>query len=419
LYFQVLKEVPWDEGKREFRNDVFSILLTGKLTTITKFSPALLKSLYQVSVDHLQEYSDEEIEIDGLSYRRFPSPIDKGHPNVFFMYYIREATKWLKEPWNQNHTGFTYFMPHWFSGLEYLSWQEGNENLTPAWFFEFCTLIQHYIPEHLSNPAAQQKIEFVANFKRFVEEKGLIKPYLIEQWQQAALNTEQEWEKKIYPCDFHTDPEVWDSWYEGPFTPLVIRINEDSEGLHEKLIELFNKNNFGTVNDTHKKRRIELTHILTPEFINEFPNDVKTTGIKGDLTRVTLTPEYMGTPNVTFNLDIISIVDLPKLTAEAIPRLIILERSTDHYLPDLSRRYCAHRQFMIDEVKSETGYQLLRYFGYTYTAKAGLTIPPCPGTYSRYLRESAFAFFNVDYSPLKRSTSAFLLDAQDDYLYLD
>lgn len=408
-YFKVLKEIPWDEGKLGFRTGVLNLLLQGKLLNELSFEQSLIEELYATSVDGLKEYSEESIEIDGLVHNRFPFHVDQYQMSGFFMGYIYDSFDWLTQKQNQSNVGLVHFMPHWFSALSYLKWKGFTKGGMRKRILELFTAIQHYIPEHKSNPAAAQKQLFVDEFQRCVLEHGLVKPELIEIWQEASENSEEKWVDELYECDPEKDPEVWQSWNSGPFEPLVHLSQISCQGTAETIRDLYVANNLGHPIDKVQDITVAINDILTPEFIAELPLGSADSPILASLYRIELNEKHMGTDKTRFYLDLLELQGLPESTEVAIPRILILERATDHYQADLARRYCAYRSYMIDDIKYHTGKQFVRYLGFTHHP-SGVTIPPDDGAKEWFERENAFKFKNVDYSPLKLSGAAFILN---------
>ena len=61
------------------------------------------------------------------------------------------------------------------------------------------------------------------------------------------------------------------------------------------------------------------------------------------------------------------------------------------------------------KLKYHTGKQFVRYLGFSHHP-SGVTIPPDDGAKEWFERVNAFKFKNVDYSPLKLSGAAFILN---------
>ncbi|TMO83087.1 hypothetical protein [Pseudoalteromonas spongiae] len=408
-YFSVMKEVPWEDGKREFRHVFLYWLMAGSQLNELSISDTLIDDFYTLSVDGLTHYSEESIEIEGITHERFPWHVDREQNNGFFMRYLSVAHEWLTEKHNQSKSGLTHFMPHWFSALSYLKWKGFTKGGMRKRIFELFTAIQHYIPEHKSNPAAAQKQLFVDEFKRCVLAHGLVKPELIEIWQEASENSEEKWVDELYECDPEKDPEVWQSWNSGPFEPLVHLSQISCQGTAETIRDLYVANNLGHPIDKVQDITVAINDILTPEFIAELPLGSADSPILASLYRIELNEKHMGTDKTRFYLDLLELQGLPESTEVAIPRILILERATEHYQADLARRYCAYRSYMIDDIKYHTGKQFVRYLGFTHHP-SGVTIPPDDGAKAWYERVNAFKFKNVDYSPLKLSGAAFILN---------
>ncbi|TMO88521.1 hypothetical protein [Pseudoalteromonas spongiae] len=408
-YFSVMKEVPWEDGKREFRHVFLYWLITGWMLNELSISDTLIDDFYTLSVDGLTHYSEESIEIEGIIHARFPWHVDQRQHNGFFMSYVTIANEWITKKQNQDKSGLTHFMPHWFSALSYLKWKGFTKGGMRKRILELFTVIQHYIPEHKNNPAAAQKQLFVDEFKRCVLEHGLVKPELIEIWQEASENTEETWVDELYECDPEKDPEVWQSWNSGPFEPLVHHSQISCQGTAETIRDLYVANNLGHPIDKVQDITVAINDILTPEFIAELPLGSADSPILASLYRIELNEKHMGTDKTRFYLDLLELQGLPESTEVATPRILILERATSHYQADLARRYCAYRSYMIDEIKYHTNKQFVRYLGFTYNP-SGVTIPPDDGAKEWFERENAFKFKNVDYSPLKLSGAAFILN---------
>ncbi|ATD00730.1 hypothetical protein [Pseudoalteromonas spongiae] len=417
-YFQVLKEIPWEEGKLGFRTGVLNLLLQGKLLNELSFEQSLIEELYATSVDGLKEYSEESIEIDGLVHNRFPFHVDQYQMSGFFMGYIYDSFDWLTQKQNQSNVGLVYFMPHWFSALSYLKWKGFTKGGMRKCILELFTVIQHYIPEHKSNPAAAQKQLFVDEFKRCVLEHGLVKPELIEIWQEASENTEEKWVEHIYESNKKDDPEAWLSYESGAFTPLCIRDNKSIDNPCEKIVSILTSNNFVDANDVFSVKRIELTHLLTPECLAEYRSFGINT-VEGELTRIKLNDRFVGTDKAEIYFDIIKVTNLPNETATEVPRVWLLERPDNHYVTFIARKYCANRSYLVDALKYETGYQLVRYFGYTFDPIRPRALPVEPGDFAKYSELMVQPFYNCDYLPFVFGTTAFLINANDDYVYLN
>ena len=408
-FYQVLNEVPWEEGKIGFRKGFFSRLLTGRLMNELAITDGLIEDFYELAVDGLAQYSEESIEIKGIIHARFPWHVDQRQHNGFFMFYLTIAHEWLTNKQNQDKSGLTHFMPHWFSALSYLKWNGYSTGGIRETILELFTSIQHYIPEHKINPAAAQKQLFVDEFKRCVLEHGLVKPELIEIWQEASESSEEKWVDELYECDPEKDPEVWQSWNSGPFEPLVHLSQISCQGTAETIRDLYVANNLGHPIDKVQDITVAINDILTPEFIAELPLGSADSPILASLYRIELNEKHMGTDKTHFYLDILELQGLPEQTEVTTPRILILERATSHYQADLARRYCAYRSYMIDEIKYHTNKQFVRYLGFTYNP-SGVSIPPDDGAKEWFERENAFKFKNVDYSPLKLSGAAFILN---------
>jgi hypothetical protein len=416
-YFSVMKEVPWEDGKREFRHVFLYWLMAGSQLNELSISDTLIDDFYTLSVDGLTHYSEESIEIEGITHERFPWHVDREQTNGFFMRYLSVAHEWLTEKHNQSKSGLTHFMPHWFSALSYLKWKGFTKGGMRKRILELFTVIQHYIPEHKSNPAAAQKQLFVDEFKRWVSEHGLVKPELIEIWQEASENTEEKWVEHIYESNKKDDPEAWLSYESGAFTPLCIRDKKSIDNPCEKIVSILTSNNFVNANDVLSAKRIELTHLLTPECLAEYRSfDINT--VEGELTRIKLNDRFVGTDKAEIYFDIIKVTNLPNETATEVPRVWLLERPDNHYVTFIARKYCANRSYLVDALKYESGYQLVRYFGYTFDPIRPRALPVQPGDFARYSELMVQPFYNCDYLPFVFGTTAFLINANDDYVYL-
>ena len=417
-FYQVLNEVPWEEGKLGFRKGFFSRLLTGRLMNELAITDGLIEDFYELAVDGLAQYSEESIEIKGIKHARFPWHVDQRQHNGFFMFYLTIAHEWLTNKQNQDKSGLTHFMPHWFSALSYLKWNGYSTGGIRETILELFTSIQHYIPEHKINPAAAQKQLFVDEFKRCVLEHGLVKPELIEIWQEASENTEETWAEHIYESNKKDDPEAWLSYESGAFTPLCIRDNKSIDNPCEKIISILTSNNFVDANDVFSAKRIELTHLLTPECLAEYRSFGINT-VEGELTRIKLNDRFVGTDKAEIYFDIIKVTNLPNETATEVPRVWLLERPDNHYVTFIARKYCANRSYLVDALKYETGYQLVRYFGYTFDPIRPRALPVEPGDFAKYSELMVQPFYNCDYLPFVFGTTAFLINANDDYVYLN
>jgi hypothetical protein len=419
LFYKVMAEIPSEQGKIEYRKGVFEGLLCGTFPTLMEHkSSDFIKLCYEI-VDNLEAYSDETFIIEGVMHRRFPLHIERDRESVLFSVFLDRAMEWLTENSKESLTGHTFFIPHWFSGLEYLTCNDFESDFKRDKYLALFTLINHYIPEHSSNPAAKQKLEFVNEFKRYANENGFAKAFLSTLWEQAKQNSEEEWVDDIYECTKENDPELWQSWKPAAFTPLVCKSNSDIGNLQEKIVELFVENGNSLLKEAALvKRNIDISELLTPEFIAELPTECQNQ-IVGELVSINLTDKYMGTNKTYFQLDIIKIANLPDETEKNIPRLMILERPIDYFVPCFARRYCANQSYMVDEIKAETGFQLVRYFGFSHDLERERTVPPAARDYADYEREMALPFYDAAYLPLKIGNTAFVLNDENEYKYLD
>lgn len=421
LFYKVMAEIPSEQGKIYFRKSVLGGLLSGRFPSLMGHDPSDFKSLCDEVVDNLTSYSDEHFFIEGVTHRRFPLHIEKDISTPFFRLFLERVTEWLTEKSKVNITGHTFFIPYWFSGLQYLNCNEFESDFKRDKYLSLFTLINHYIPEHSSNPAAKQKLEFVDEFKRYANENGFAKEFLSSLWEKAKQNAEEEWVDDIYECTKENDPELWQSWKTAAFTPLVCKSKVDIGNLEEKIVKLFVENGNSVGSETALvKRKIDITELVTPEFIAEFPTDYPKQ-IVGELVRINLTDKYMGTDKTHFQLDIIKLINLPVETEKDIPRLLILERPDDHYQADLAKRYCRNRNYMVDEIKTKTGFLLVRYFGFSHDLDLirERTVPPAARDYQDYEREMALPFYDAGYLPLKTGNTAFILNEENEYQYLD
>jgi hypothetical protein len=259
----------------------------------------------------------------------------------------------------------------------------------------------------------------VNEFKRYANENCFAKAFLSKLWEQAKQNSEEEWVDKIFHCTPESHPKQWLSWCLKPaYKPLFCLTNNDVGNLHSTITKLYKKNGFSLTHETDLvKRNVDITELVTPEFIAELPTECQNQ-IVGELVRINLTDKYMGTNKTYFQLDIIKIANLPDETEKNIPRLMILERPIDYFVPCFARRYCANQSYMVDEIKAETGFQLVRYFGFSHDLERERTVPPAARDYADYEREMALPFYDAAYLPLKIGNTAFVLNDENEYKYL-
>lgn len=417
LYLRVMEEIPTDWEKIRFRQGALRSMMSGKFLSLLDISADEYFALCKEVVDGLTVYSDEVTSICGVEQRRFPLPIDDS-VHDFCDNYIRDALEWLQRKSNQHINGLQFFMPHWFTAVSYIQKESFGYKSDQTICAELFTLINHYIPEHPSNPGAADKALFVQKFKEHAEQYGFSKAFLTQTWQDAVDNQEDAWVSEIYQCTPENEPLLWAPRHDGPFMPLVYRAAEDVPELHTRIVDLYLQQGFAELDSQlHSPVLVDITHLLTKEFIAEFPGECQRQ-VRGELRRIRLTDKYMGTDKVHFSLDIIKFTNLPDSTSEAIPRLLVLERAEDHYQADLARRYCANRSYMVDEIKAQTGCQLLRFFGYTHDPDSERAIPPEPRYFFEYEREMEMPFYNVAHMPLLLGDTAFILNGPQDYVYL-
>ncbi len=419
LFYKVMAEIPWDQGKVGFRKGVFGGLLCGDFPTLMECNLSDFKNLIIEIVDNLESYSDETFIIEGVTHRRFPLHIEEDSGSVFFSVFLDRTMEWLTKKSGPHLTGFTFFVPHWFSGLEYLKCNEFESDFKRDKYLNLFTLINHYIPEHMSNQAAKQKLEFVNEFKRYANENGFAKAFLTEVWEQAKLNSEEEWLNRIFNCTPESHANQWDSWCVKPaYKPLFCRTKDSVGNLHSTIAELYEKNGYCQVNEKNSvKHKVDITELLTADFIAELPEECRKQ-VCGELVSINLTDKYMGTDKTHFQLDIIKILNLPENTENNIPRLMILERPRDYFVPCFARRYGDNQRYMVDAIKAETGFQLVRYYGFSHDLERERTVPPAARDHADYEREMELPFYDAAYLPLKVGNTAFILNDDNEYTYL-
>lgn len=391
-----------------FRSDALRIIsgeIFGFLTTINE---AELRELIKNMLFGRELYSVENVDINGVNVPVFPIELLTAN-NGFFWYYLRDIEELISNKYSKNTIGLKSQLNLWFSSIDNLDKNVITGDFQKESLLKIFTQIVHYIPNHPNNPAAQAKLEFVNLFKQFAEQ-GFSHELIENTWQAAKENKEDEWVNRIYECTPEKDSYAWKSWDGGGYTPLICRSSDDINNLHLTIADLYQANGFSQssyipVND----KKIDITKLLTKEFLAELPiaNRKK---VQGELVRITLSDKFMGTNKVHFRLDIIKIIDLPEQTENEIPRLLIIERPDNHYISCLARRYCANREYIVDEIKEETGLQLVRYFGFSHEPTGDREVPPRPQDYKDYQKEMQLPFYDAAYLPLKIGTTAFILN---------
>jgi hypothetical protein len=412
-YELLLEEIPSIEGFDYARESLVSWLHNDIYIKLIQLNQNEFNQLCYKLVDSLNEYSNEYREICGFNTRRFPLVMLKGGL-AFFELFIGSATRWLKNKQSPAMTGHHFFLKYWFSGLETMTDTQVSDVMKDPDVFKFFSIVNHYIPNHPSNPAAQAKLEFVNLFKQYAAQ-GFSHELIESTWQAAKENKEDEWVGKIYECTLEEDPYAWQSWSRAAYTPLICHSRHDINNVHLTIADLYQANGFSQSSDIAiSDKKIDITKLLTKEFIAELPK-ANRKKVQGELVRITLSDEFMGTNKVHFALDIIKIIDLPEQTEAEIPRLLMIERPDNHYIPCLARRYCANREYIVDEIREKTGFQLVRYFGFSHNPTGDRTVPPRPQDYKDYQKEMQLPFYDAAYLPLNLGTTAYILNEESDY----
>jgi len=396
-----------------FRSGVFGTLTSEMFCMLTTLNEEEQYKLVKHILNGQEEYVEERVMINGYDEPVFPEKLSSSI-NGFFWYYLKTIESLLLNKFNENTISHSLQLNLWASSLGYLDRWGFSEDFDQKYLLKILTPIAHYIPDHPSNPAASAKLAFVKQFKQYADEIGFANELVAQTWGMAKDNKEEEWLDDIYECSLENDPDQWDSYGFAAYTPLICRTNQNVNDLAAKISAIYCKNGL-----SHRQHLtiplVDITNLLSDEFIGELPIDNRMQ-VYAELVRITLTDKCMGTGREHFSLDVLTLVNLPEKTQEDIPRLIIIERPKDHYQPDLARRYCANRQYMVDDIKAETGFQLVRYFGFNHNPDFDRTYPPRPQDYLEYQKEMQLPFYNAAYLPLKTGTTAFILNDENEYV---
>jgi len=414
-YFRlILEEITGNESKEYFRKMVLASLITLKYSRHITLDAEEFTALCVESIDGLTSFSDEKLVLGNYSVSRFPfSKLEQGSCDFFWMY-VRGVNEWLEEKNSHGASGFEFFLTFWFESNKTLTFEYFPAEFYQSDLLKLFTLIHHYIPHHNSNSGAQEKARFVKDFHRLANDMGFSNDLVASTWKLAQESKEDEWVDHLYQCTKDEDSYAWDSSDFALFTNLVYRSKVYQGDMVDAIYQRYAKNGFIADGHVFNQSYIDVTELLTQDFIAELAVS-NSKAILGRLTRLELSEKFMGTSKVSFSLDIIAI-DCKGNHEREVPRILIIERPTDFYVAADARRYCANRQFMVDDIKAETGIELVRYFGFDQNPILERTYPPRPQDYLEYEKEMERPFYNASYLPLKTGSTAFILNDENEYV---
>jgi len=396
-----------------FRKGVFNKLLSGLFHFLTDLSEDEKTQLLAHIMNGQTEYTEDKFIVNGCEVSVFPEQLSS-HINGYFWSYLRGVKSLLNKKNGGSVFDFSLQLPLWMSSIRYLDKWDFSKDFKRAHLLDIFVAIAHYIPHHNSNSGAQEKARFVKDFRRLANDMGFSNDLVASTWKLAQESKEDEWVDHLYQCTKDEDSYAWDSSDFALFTNLVYRSKVYQGDMVDAIYQRYAKNGFIADGHVFNQSYIDVTELLTQDFIAELAVS-NSKAILGRLTRLELSEKFMGTSKVSFSLDIIAI-DCKGNHEREVPRILIIERPTDFYVAADARRYCANRQFMVDDIKAETGIELVRYFGFDQNPILERTYPPRPQDYLEYEKEMERPFYNASYLPLKTGSTAFILNDENEYV---
>jgi len=370
VYEHILSTIPKQKSIDYVREDIVYTLSRNNGASLLLGNTSKIKKLIEHIILNVCEFTDDTRTLYSQEVRDFPLAVDfKYDLNGFFWLYIRQVNKWLDTKNSNPYCPILYLLKHWFTAVAYLPEQKFKHKPNSEGLYNLFLKIHHYIPDYHTNSGALAKSGFVTLFNEYAAEFGFPVNEIQQLWDKAALDKEDAWVDKVIKKPLTVEQmEQQTSFQCDLFRTFVVRDKNLKVPVNpQNIVNIFDKYGFASNSYCESNiQKIELTKYLTEPFIKELgylPGDI----VWGSCYQLITSNKYIGTDKDALKLDLISF-EVSRSLEEGVvrPVFMIIERPRERNALCKSRVYMKNRQFIVDAIKEEAGYQMLRYFGFTH-----------------------------------------------------